>query len=346
MGSSIHQSLTRALTGANTRALTLDVDTPHRYVIFSDQHKGAGDQADEFEVCRATYRAALFHYLEAGHTLILLGDIEELWENSFREVFAQHGELIDLEAAFGPERYFRIWGNHDDGWSIRRRVEQYLSGRIPEAAQLAEALRFEVRRGADAIGTMVVLHGHQGTFDSDRLAWLARPVLRHIWRPIAQNFFGVGRQSPSADARLRGAHDRTMYEWAAGQRRLMLVAGHTHRPVWAARTHLQTLVRELAELEDNPRAGDAAWEEAVAERRRTIERKRAESPPEFDMVDDQLRPCYFNTGCCKFSDGDITGIEIVNGTLSLVKWSAPRGEVPPGRVALESGSLAGFFGDL
>jgi hypothetical protein len=32
------------------------------------------------------------------------------------------------------------------------------------------------------------------------------------------------------------------------------------------------------------------------------------------------RPCYFNTGCCSFSDGDVTGIEIAEGYIRLVKW--------------------------
>jgi hypothetical protein len=31
-------------------------------------------------------------------------------------------------------------------------------------------------------------------------------------------------------------------------------------------------------------------------------------------------PCYFNTGCCRFKDGDITGIELVDGEIRLVRW--------------------------
>jgi hypothetical protein len=32
------------------------------------------------------------------------------------------------------------------------------------------------------------------------------------------------------------------------------------------------------------------------------------------------RPCYFNTGCCCYLDGDITGLEIVDGEIRLVRW--------------------------
>jgi hypothetical protein len=31
-------------------------------------------------------------------------------------------------------------------------------------------------------------------------------------------------------------------------------------------------------------------------------------------------PCYFNTGCCSFPDGDITGLEIADGEIRLVRW--------------------------
>ena len=33
------------------------------------------------------------------------------------------------------------------------------------------------------------------------------------------------------------------------------------------------------------------------------------------------KPCYFNSGCCSYADGDITGLELASGKISLVKWS-------------------------
>jgi hypothetical protein len=32
-------------------------------------------------------------------------------------------------------------------------------------------------------------------------------------------------------------------------------------------------------------------------------------------------PCYFNTGCCSFGDGDITGIELSDGRIKLIRWA-------------------------
>ena len=33
------------------------------------------------------------------------------------------------------------------------------------------------------------------------------------------------------------------------------------------------------------------------------------------------QPSYFNTGCCCFDDGDITGIELEGGLIKLVRWT-------------------------
>jgi hypothetical protein len=46
-----------------------------------------------------------------------------------------------------------------------------------------------------------------------------------------------------------------------------------------------------------------------------------------------MKPTYFNSGCCCFSDGDITGIEIENGSIRLIKWTS--NDHQPQRCVLE-----------
>jgi len=77
-----------------------------------------------------------------------------------------------------------------------------------------------------------------------------------------------------------------------------------------------------------------ALEAAIADRLR-------EHPPCNDTA--KTVPAYFNTGCCIFDDGDITGMEIEDGVLRLVKW--PAGGTEP-RVVLEQEPLAAIFGRL
>ena len=42
------------------------------------------------------------------------------------------------------------------------------------------------------------------------------------------------------------------------------------------------------------------------------------TPPDLSKI----VPSYFNSGCCCFDDGDITGIEIAEGYIRLIRWQA------------------------
>jgi hypothetical protein len=50
-----------------------------------------------------------------------------------------------------------------------------------------------------------------------------------------------------------------------------------------------------------------------------------------------MKPTYFNSGCCCFNDGDITGIEIDNGMMRLIKWTIVNNQSQ--YVVLEEASL-------
>ena len=51
--SAVSEGLTRALNGPYTLPLVLELKANHKFILFSDQHKGAGDKADEFRKCKA-----------------------------------------------------------------------------------------------------------------------------------------------------------------------------------------------------------------------------------------------------------------------------------------------------
>lgn len=292
-----------------------------RVVIVSDLHKGQGDGADDFRRCERAYNAALAYYHAAGHRLVVLGDAEELWECRAQEVLAHYAHTLDLEAEFHHAgRYVRVWGNHDEDWRYPRNVARHLHGRFP-GLKVREALRWEVMSVGDRLGTVFLVHGHQGTLASDRLGVLSRFVVRHLWRPL-QRRLDIPSTTPARDWGLRETHDRAMFAWARDHSaRPILIAGHTHRPVF--RTSAPTpdidrtpteIDRELAAVGAEPGPPQrvallrAELEFAQAELRRTV-------PPQ--PVDP---PCYFNTGCCSFGDGDITVLEIADRHIRLVRW--------------------------
>jgi UDP-2,3-diacylglucosamine pyrophosphatase LpxH len=330
--SSIPSELTRALSGQFTLSLSLDLQSPHKFIILSDQHKGAGDQADDFRYCKETYLKALHHYLDNNFILILLGDVEELWEQGFREVEKTYRDVLKAEASFPPGRYYRLWGNHDDEWMQEKSVHKKLSKYMPTGA-VYEGMRFEISDNSEPKGTLLLLHGHQGTFASDKIRWLARIAVR-FYRYI-QRWFGIGKTTPAKDACLRGKHDTEMYNWAAQQEKLILIVGHTHRPVWSSRTHLQKLEIELQELKSA--ADSSQQQKLIAEKEEEVEERKRKYPPCEDTL--KPSPCYFNTGCCRFDDGDITGIEIENGTIRLIKWDGVKME----RIILEEDKLSKVY---
>jgi hypothetical protein len=56
-------------------------------------------------------------------------------------------------------------------------------------------------------------------------------------------------------------------------------------------------------------------------------------------------PTYFNTGCCCFDDGDITGIEIADGFIRLIKWEYNKVNITE-RLVLEELQLTELFKNL
>jgi predicted phosphodiesterase len=328
--SAIARALDSVLAELAPAERPLDIEQD-RLVIFSDHHKGQRDGADDFATCEPAYLAALDCYLADGFTLIVLGDAEELWENRVEPVLAAYANVLAAERRFQPDRYTRVWGNHDDEWEAPRRVDKHLPALLGPI-RVVEGLRFAVTSNGERLGTLLLVHGHQGTLFSDRLAGVSKLVVRFLWRTV-QRLTRTGSTTPATDACLRAEHDRTMYAWAVAHPGLVLIAGHTHRPVFSSKTHLQQIRderRALQLMEDL--AADLRRQARLAElhelESKIQQQDEACSSISEDAVD-RSRPCYFNTGCCSFADSDITGIEIVDGEIRLVKWETKHGG--PGR---------------
>ena len=289
-----------------------------RYIIFSDHHKGARNEADDFLPCEHTYLAALDYYLAEGYTLIILGDAEELWEEKARNVLAAYKNVMLSEARFyQADRYIRVYGNHDDLWRYPKQVKKHLNEFFPNI-QVQDGILFEYNDNTGLSGDLFLTHGHQGTLDSDALAWFSR-----IWLPLYREFqilTGLGKTTAAKDACLRADHDTKMYRWTRTQQNKILIVGHTHRPIWSSRTHLEKLISQLYALrQKNIEEPSAETEAEIARLKTQIKRCEAKYPPCTDTI--KTRPSYFNTGCCRFEDGDITGIELDSGQIRLIKWT-------------------------
>lgn len=317
-----------------TPLLTFDVASPtDRYIIFSDQHRGKRDRADEFRHAERAYNAALAHYYALGHTLVVLGDVEEFWKQSPSSVVEAYEHSLALEARFHRNgRYLRIWGNHDVEWADERQVRKHLWPRFGNNLRVYEGVRIRIidsqaAEGQTELGELFLIHGHQGTLDSDMLLPLSRVMVRFFYAPFQRlTGISVGSKTPATDWERREGHNLAMYNWVAQKSKLLLIAGHTHRPVFQSLTHPDQVLREIerlqAELEANP--DDANLRQELAALSAELEWIRAQelAQPGNEGGDllPQKAPRYFNTGCCCFLDGKITGLELVNGQIRLIRW--------------------------
>ena len=66
--------------------------------------------------------------------------------------------------------------------------------------------------------------------------------------------------------------------------------------------------------------------------------------PTWRFARAQEQPCYINTGCCSFSDGSLTGIEIAADHIRLVRWHEVGRRAR--REVLASGSLKQMLRDV
>ncbi len=155
-------------------------------------------------------------------------------------------------------------------------------------------------------------HGHQGDAQSDGNA-ISKWFVSYIWGPL-QAYLQININKPSANDELKTLHNEYMYQWSRQQENMLLVTGHTHQPVFKSLTHLERL---FLKREEADRAGNKEELEKIDAE---IPRRRRE----YDHIQQSFRdvkPFYFNSGCCCYKDGSITGIEITNGNICLIKWN-------------------------
>lgn len=316
-----HAALSRL--AADPTLPTLEVEKQSLAVI-SDLHMGDGGEADDLRDNVGAVLAALASYRARGFTVVLLGDIEELWQFDLDRIQRRYNDTVYAALReFGPGRVVRVFGNHDIEW--RRPPDP--AGTHSGATGSPEGV--VVRCGPEPVHRILLVHGHQGSLDSDRYAWFSRFVVRGLFRPIeplAKRLFLYGHPSATKSMVMKD-YEHVMYRWAKANRTI-LVCGHSHRAIFASRSWAESLRDEIFATEAELQTTRGLEATLVSERRRRLEelhrnledeREKGRDIGELDSKS-ELLPCYFNTGCALYSDG-MTALELENGAISLVKWS-------------------------
>jgi UDP-2,3-diacylglucosamine pyrophosphatase LpxH len=299
-----------------------------RFIIFSDQHKGAKNGADDFMLCEPNYLAALDYYFQKNYFFISLGDCEELWENTLPAVRKHQQPAFEKEKQFiSANRFIKVFGNHDLYWQNDPFAHVQLKEIYGCDIAIYEGALLQTSLNGENV-SIFCTHGHQGDAVSDG-NWFSKFFVSRIWAPL-QSLLKINPNTPAYDAQLKTVHNGIMYDWSAAQKNLFLITGHTHQPVFESLTHLERLYRQLLFAEQ------AKDEALIASLQKEIQIRKfeyTEVSPDYL----KLKPSYFNSGCCCFSDGDITGIEIEGDCIRLIKWHSAEGK--PERIVLEESPL-------
>ena len=314
--------------GKQSKGLIIPFGPEDKFIIFSDQHKGSRNGADDFMICEPNYLAALDYYLEHNYHYLSLGDCEELWENTLHAVLKQQQPSFDRYKQFiAKNKFFKTIGNHDLDWKNDPITILQIKAIFDADVTIYDGIILQTTIGDEQL-QILCTHGHQGDKASDG-NWFSKFFVSRIWAPL-QAFTRINPNTPAYDASLKTLHNRLMYEWSNDQKNLLLVTGHTHQPVFESLTHIERLYRQLqmAEHSNNQSHVQLIREE--------IKKRKFEYT---HVTDDFLcmKPTYYNAGCCCFNDGDITGIEIAEGNLRLIKWAVKGGK--PQREVLEEETL-------
>jgi len=324
------------------KGVVLSLKENSRIIIFSDHHRGAKNGADDFMKAETSYLAALDYYFENKFQYISLGDSEELWENTLSQVKKNNTLTFEAEKRFIlKDKFFKVFGNHDLYWDNSPIASQQLKAIYGKKLRVFEGIIlekdnkeehtqkektnnpfsiFKIKSGAEdevlpianCPLTIFLTHGHQGDASSDG-NWFSKFFVANIWAPL-QSYLRINFNTPAYDEDLKTAHNLIMYEWSAKYKSLILITGHTHQPVFESLTHPEKLYKQLGDALKANRSDEVKQIEEEIKRRG---RDYKTTPAQYLT----MKPSYFNSGCCCYRDGDITGIEITYEKISLVKWN-------------------------
>lgn len=302
--------------------------TSQRFIIFSDQHKGRKDGADDFRQSEPNYLAALEYYNLENFHLISLGDAEELWENTLLQVKKHNTKSFEAEKKFALRSSFtKIFGNHDLDWEIDPLAPVLLKDIYAIELTALEGITLQTTIASKNL-SIFCTHGHQGDLQSDG-NWLSKFFVAKLWAPL-QAYLKINPNTPATNTGLKSLHNNIMYEWSSKQNDLILITGHTHQPVFESLTHFE---RSQRKQQQGLRQLNPEWAQTLDEQSRWQGVRN-----EVGSIDYlKIRPSYFNSGCCCYLDGDITGIEIADSCIRLIKWTTKSGTSV--RIVLEESAL-------
>lgn len=230
-------SISERLSQALASARVIPFDDASEFIFFSDCHRGDNGWADDFAHNESLFLHALNHYFAQGFTYVEVGDGDELWENKrFADIRRAHSHIFwKMREFYEAGRLHLIYGNHDMERRDPKTCQQTLGGtyydvhtgreeRLFAGISAREALLLRHSNTRDRI---LVVHGHQGDWLSDRCWRIGRFFVRHIWKRL-QSFGFRDPTSPATKLSRQKKVDSQIAQWSRDHGQA-IICGHTHR---------------------------------------------------------------------------------------------------------------------
>jgi len=185
-------------------SLKKNIDDTSKYVIMSDCHRGAGDNDDNFIKNQNIFEAALLYYYHKGFTYVELGDGDEMWEvKNYQDIIHEHIDTFKSLRKFHLDnRLIMIYGNHDAAKSSPAILEKYFYQYNNKISKKEEDLLTDLKVYESYVlhyqnHDIFLVHGHQVDFLNSKLWYLARFLVRYVWRNLER----IGIKDPTSAAK-------------------------------------------------------------------------------------------------------------------------------------------------
>jgi len=304
-----HPHLERLLN--TSKSVSLENDT--RILILSDLHMGNGGRRDEFRRNAGLVESVLGnYYLSEKYSLILNGDVEELFKFPLNDIVNQWRHLYELFLRFNENGFFyRTFGNHD-------------ASLLDEKAYILAPFLLESLKLLYGPESVLVFHGHQASV----FLWETYPIVSRsiVWflRYIAKPF-GIRNFSIAYNSRRRFAIEKSIYNFS-NHSKIVSVIGHTHRPLFESLSKVDYLRYRIEELCRAFPAAEAKEKERIRNKISNLReeldscfRKGKQIGLRSGVYNNLTIPSVFNSGCAIGKRG-ITALEIDREKIRLVYW--------------------------
>ncbi|MCM0648038.1 metallophosphoesterase family protein [Clostridium swellfunianum] len=220
-------------------SVEIPFDDSSKIVLMSDCHRGTGGLSDAFSKNQNLYFVALKNYYNKNFTYIEIGDGDELWKSTnFSEIKREYSHIFWYLSNFYKEgRLHFIFGNHDiikkSSKFVKNNLYEYYNEHEKKTVPLFENIQIHeglVLKYTVTHDKILLAHGHQGQFLNDKMWYLGRLLCQTLWEPLSS----LGINDPTNTAKnydQQVAVEKKLIEWAK-KKKTMLIAGHTHRPVF------------------------------------------------------------------------------------------------------------------